>query len=63
MACGATHRRGRTTLENQILDKLLRRTAAPVARRALCLATAAAVLMLAACQGKDTAAEASKTEH
>ncbi|MCF5930163.1 1,4-beta-D-glucan glucohydrolase, partial [Xanthomonas perforans] len=42
------------------MDKLLRRTAAPVARRALCLATAAAVLMLAACQGKDTAAEASK---
>ncbi|MCD0277747.1 exo 1,3/1,4-beta-D-glucan glucohydrolase [Xanthomonas melonis] len=43
------------------MDKLLRRTAAPVARRALSLATAAAVLMLAACQGKDTAAEASKT--
>ncbi|MEA0738416.1 exo 1,3/1,4-beta-D-glucan glucohydrolase [Xanthomonas campestris pv. campestris] len=35
------------------MDMLLRHTAAPVARRALSLATAAAVLMLAACQGKD----------
>ena len=37
---------------------LLRRTAAPVARRALFLATAAAVLMLAACQGKEATSTA-----
>ncbi|KAB7766479.1 glycoside hydrolase family 3 protein [Xanthomonas maliensis] len=41
------------------MDKLLRRTVVP-ARRALCLATAATVLLLAACQDKQAPAEPSK---